>query len=312
MQGKTQLKGAILLLLTALVWGVSFTAQSKGMQSVQAFTFNGIRMTMGAVVLTPVILIRDRLAAKKLTPQQKTEKKKADRKALLHGALLGVVFFIASNIQQHAFLYTGSGKIAFITALYIFFVPMLGLFIKKRTPLLTWLCVILGFAGLYFLCVDPKDMSEINKGDLLAIGCAAVFAVHILMIEKFTAKSDGLRLSAMQFLVGGILSSAAMFIFEKPSISGITDAAIPLLYAGIMSCGVAYTLQIIGQKYTEATVASLLLCMESVFGVIAAAIILGEKLTVRELIGCAIMFGAIILSQFSEKITRSRANKKAA
>ncbi|MBQ8119726.1 MAG: DMT family transporter [Ruminococcus sp.] len=312
MQGKTQLKGALILLLTALIWGVAFTAQSKGMQSVQAFTFNGIRMLMGAAVLTPLILVRDRLAAKKLTAQQRAQKKTADKKALLHGALLGVVFFTASNIQQHAFLYTQSGKIAFITALYIFFVPIFSLFIKKRTPLLTWLCVILGFAGLYFLCVDPKDMGDFNKGDLLAIGCAAVFAVHILMIEKFTAVSDGLRLSAMQFLVGGVMSCIAMFIFETPKISGIFDAAIPLLYAGILSCGAAYTLQIIGQKYTEATLASLLLCMESVFGVIAAAIILGERLSVREIIGCVIMFAAIILSQFSERLTKSKANKKAA
>ena len=137
-----------------------------------------------------------------------------------------------------------------------------------------------------------------------------MFALHILAIERFTAKADGLRLSAMQFLVGGVLSCAAMFIFEKPSISGISGAAIPLLYAGIMSCGVAYTLQIIGQKYTEATVASLLLCMESVFGVLTAAVVLGERLSVREMIGCVIMFAAIILSQFSERL--SRANKKTA
>lgn len=312
MQGRTQAKGALLLLLTALIWGASFTAQSKGMQSVQAFTFNAVRMTMGAAVLAPFILVRGRLSAKKLTAAQLAEKKISDRKALWQGALLGVVFFAASNIQQHAFLYTQSGKIAFITALYIFFVPIFSLFIKKRTPLMTWLCVILGFAGLYFLCVDPKDMGELNKGDLLAIGCAAVFALHILLIEKFTAKSDGLRLSAMQFLVGGTLSGIAMFIFEEPKLSGIFDAAVPLLYAGVMSCGVAYTLQIIGQKYTEATVASLLLCMESVFGVLCAAVILGERLTLREVIGCAIMFAAIILSQFSQKFTKAGENKKTA
>ena len=265
---------------------------------------------MGGAVLLPCILIRDRAVSKKLTPQQKLQKKKEDAKSVKYGVLLGVIFCVASNIQQHAFAYTSAGKIAFITALYIFFVPLLGLFVKKRTPLMTWLCVLMGFAGLYFLCVDPKDMGEFNKGDLLAIGCAAVFALHILTIERFTAKGDGLRLSAMQFLVGGALSGIAMFIFEQPNISGIFDAAIPLLYAGIMSCGVAYTLQIIGQKYTEATVASLILCMESVFGVLTAAVILGERLSVREIIGCVIMFGAIILSQFSERL--SKANKKTA
>lgn len=299
-----------MLLLTALIWGAAFTAQSKGMESVEAFTFNGIRMTLGAAVLFPCIIINDRLRVRKMTDRQREEKRLRDKNAVKYGCLLGIVFFAASNIQQHAFIYTSSGKIAFITALYIFFVPMLGLFIRKRTPLLTWLCVLLGFAGLYFLCVKPGEIGEINKGDLLALGCAAVFAVHILMIERFTAKADGLKLSAMQFLVGGTLSGIAMFIFETPKLSGIFDASVPLLYAGVMSCGVAYTLQIIGQKYTEATVASLLLCMESVFGVIAAAIILGERLSVRELIGCTIMFAAIILSQFSERL--SKANKKTA
>lgn len=310
MKRKTRLKGALMLLLTALIWGAAFTAQSKGMESVEAFTFNGIRMTLGAAVLFPCIIINDRLRVRKMTDRQREEKRLRDKNAVKYGCLLGIVFFAASNIQQHAFIYTSSGKIAFITALYIFFVPMLGLFIRKRTPLLTWLCVLLGFAGLYFLCVKPGEIGEINKGDLLALGCAAVFAVHILMIERFTAKADGLKLSAMQFLVGGTLSGIAMFIFETPKLSGIFDASVPLLYAGVMSCGVAYTLQIIGQKYTEATVASLLLCMESVFGVIAAAIILGERLSVRELIGCVIMFAAIILSQFSERL--SKANKKTA
>lgn len=310
MKRKTRLKGALMLLLTALIWGAAFTAQSKGMESVEAFTFNGIRMTLGAAVLFPCIIINDRLRVRKMTDRQREEKRLRDKNAVKYGCLLGIVFFAASNIQQHAFIYTSSGKIAFITALYIFFVPMLGLFIRKRTPLLTWLCVLLGFAGLYFLCVKPGEIGEINKGDLLALGCAAVFAVHILMIERFTAKADGLKLSAMQFLVGGTLSGIAMFIFETPKLSGIFDASVPLLYAGVMSCGVAYTLQIIGQKYTEATVASLLLCMESVFGVIAAAIILGERLSVREIIGCTIMFAAIILSQFSERL--SKANKKTA
>lgn len=311
MQGKTQFKGAAMLLVTAMIWGSAFVAQSKGMQSVEAFTFNAVRMLMGAVVLFPCILVKDRLGAKKLTAQQKQDKKRNDRKALKYGALLGVIFCIASNIQQQAFLYTESGKIAFITALYMFFVPVLGLFIKKRTPLLTWFCVALGFAGLYFLCVDPSDMGNINKGDLLAMGCALVFAVHILAIEKFSANADGLRLSAMQFFVGAVLSAVMMFIFETPKIGNMIDAWLPLTYAGVLSCGVAYTLQIVGQKYTEATVASLLMCMESVFGVIASAIILGERLTLRELIGCVIMFAAIILSQLSEKLSGIK-NKEAA
>ena len=162
MKQKTQLKGAVMLLLTALIWGMAFTAQSKGMESVGAFTFNGIRMLMGAAVLLPCILIRDRIAGKKLSPQEKAQKKRTDRKSLKYGVLLGVIFCVASNIQQQAFAYTSAGKIAFITALYIFFVPLLGLFVKKRTPAVTWLCVLMGFAGLYFLCVDPKDIGKFN------------------------------------------------------------------------------------------------------------------------------------------------------
>lgn len=295
---KTQFKGVFLLLLTAFIWGVAFVAQSEGMEHVDAFSFSGIRMIFGVCVLLPFIIVRDKMQNKKLPDGQKT--KLFDKKLLVCGSMLGVVFFCACNLQQFSFYYSSAGKIAFITALYMFFVPLFGLFFKKRVPWLTWVCVAFGFVGLYFLCIDPANLGGINVGDLLAMGCAVFFAVQILMIEKFAPDVDGVKLSCMQFLVAGVMSCICMFVFESPSLTAIGNAIIPLLYAGVMSCGIAYTLQIVGQKFTESTIASLIMCMESVFAVLASALLLNEVLTTREVIGCVIMFVAIILSQVSE------------
>lgn len=295
---KTQAKGVFLLLITAFIWGTSFVAQSIGMEKIEAFTFNGIRTVMGGLFLLPVIFIRQ-------ISKRKNEEKKAKniftKKALKYGIILGLIFFTASNFQQFAFYYSTAGKIAFITALYMFFVPILGLFIKKKVPLLTWICVVFGFVGTYFLSIKPGQSLDINKGDLLALVCAFFYGIHILSVEKFSKEVDGTLLSCLQFFVGGGLSIIMMFLFETPVIANILVAAKPLLYSGIMSCGIAYTLQIIGQKYTEATIASLLMCMESVFAVITSAIVLHEFLTDREIIGCIIMFAAIVVSQFSAK-----------
>ena len=309
---KTKFKGVFMLLLTAFIWGSAFVAQSKGMDNVEAFTFNGLRTLLGALVLLPFILIRDSVANKKATEEERAKKKIADKKTIIYGGLIGVVFCAASNIQQLAFNYTTTGKIAFITALYMFFVPLIGLIFRKRVPWLTWICVICGFIGLYFLCIDPANDIGFNKGDLLALACAFFFAIHILLIEKYAPDLDGVKLSFVQFLVSGIITVILMFIFEKPEFEMIKKAAVPLLYAGIMSCGVAYTFQIIGQKYTEATVASLLLCMESVFAVICAVPILHESMNYREIIGCVIMFAAIILSQFSETLCRKKPEEASA
>ena len=325
---KTQLKGVFLLLITAFIWGTSFVAQSLGMEKIEAFTFNGIRTVMGGIFLLPVILIREllrnRSVKKTLSPDQISDslnngtilenvKKENElaavssqkseniftKKALKYGIILGCIFCVASNFQQFAFYYSTAGKIAFVTALYMFFVPILGLFIKKKVPLLTWLCVVCGFIGLYFLCITPDQLNGINKGDFLALICAFFYGIHILCVEKFAREVEGTLLSCLQFFVGGGISLILMFIFETPNISDILAAGNPLLYSGIMSCGIAYTLQIIGQKYTEATIASLLMCMESVFAVLSAAIILHEYLTGREILGCVIMFVAIIISQIS-------------
>ncbi len=308
MQQKTQLKGVFILLITALIWGSSFVAQSVGMESVEAFTFNGIRTLLGSAVLIPFILIRD-LINNKTSPVPKKTKQKENRQLLIYGSIIGVILCIASNLQQQAFNYSTSGKIAFITAFYMLFVPFFGLFIRKKVPFLTWICVVLGAVGLYFLCITDEGLSSINKGDILALLCAVFYAVHILAVEKFAPSIDSVKLSCVQFLVSGTISVILMFIFENPDINAIKTAAVPILYSGCMSCGIAYTFQIVGQKYTESTVASLLMCMESVFGVICGALILKEMLTGRELAGCVIMFVAIILSQLTDKIS-ARFNKR--
>ncbi len=298
---KTQFKGVLLLLLTAFIWGVAFVAQSVGMEDVEAFTFSGIRTLLGAAALLPVILIRHYRKNRNVSPAKR--EKLFDRKTVKYGAVLSIVFCAAGNFQQFAFNYTSSGKIAFITALYMFFVPFLGLFLKKRVPLITWICVMFGFVGLYFLCMDSNDIGAVNKGDVLAFICAVIFAVHILLTERYAPEVDCVKLACVQFAFAGVMSCILMFIFEEPRMEGIMNAAVPLLYAGVLSCGVAYTFQVIGQKYAEATVASLAMCMESVFGVLAAAVLLNELLTARELTGCAVMFAAIVVSQFSDVIT---------
>lgn len=300
---KTQFKGVLMLFLTAFVWGSSFVAQSVGMESVEAFTFNGIRTLMGAAVLLPIILLRNKKETRGMDASQLAAYRESDKRTLRYGMMLGVVLCAASNLQQFAFYDSTSGKIAFITSFYMFFVPLLGLFLRKRVPLLTWICVAFGVLGLFFLCIDPNSSAGVNKGDLLALACSVVYAVHILMVERFAPDVDGIKLSCIQFAVSGTISCILMFVTETPRMAAILSAMIPLLYSGIMSCGFAYTFQIIGQKYTEATIASLIMCMESVFGVLGGAVLLHETLTGREILGCVIMFAAILFAQVSEPLT---------
>lgn len=289
---KTTPKGIIFLLITAVIWGSSFVAQEIGMKSIDAFTFTGIRTTLGALVLLPVFLIIN----KGFDFRKNT---------LISGLILGIVFSIAQNFQQFAFYYSTSGKIAFITAFYMFFVPLFLVFLGKKIKLLTWLSILMGLAGLFFLCINPSDLTSINLGDVLALICAVFYAVQIMLIDKLLEKDiNGIQLSFMQFAVAAVISLVAMFIFEHPVIADIKTAAPSLLYSGIMSCGIAYTFQIVGQKHANPVVASLLMCMESVFAVIAAAIVLHQGMSFREGAGCAIMFAAIILSQLSESLSR--------
>ncbi len=206
---------------------------------------------------------------------------------------------LASNFQQFGIKYTTVGKAGFITACYIVLVPILGLFLKKKCSPFIWLAVAMSVAGLYLLCIT--DGFSIGKGDILVLICAVLFSFHILVIDYYSPKVDGVKLSCIQFLVCGILSGIPALIFEKPEMSAVLTAWQPILYAGVMSCGVAYTLQIIGQKNMNPTVASLILSLESCISVLAGWVILGQQLSAREIAGCVIMFAAIILAQLPQK-----------
>ena len=307
---QTSLKGVLILLLTAFIWGVSFVSQSAGAEYVQPFTFMAIRTLMGACVLLPFILVRDKVSAKNMSKKDLEIRKKQDKKTIFYGMILGLFLCADTNLQQFAFNYSTAGKIAFITASYLFFVPLAGLFFRKRIPLITWISIVFGFVGIYFLSfAKGSSFGDLNKGDVLTFFCAFFFTGQILLIEKFAQNCDGLKLSCVQFFTDGIITFILMMIFEEPSWKAIKSAALPLLYSGILSCGVAYTLQIVGQKRCESTIASLIMCMESVFAVLSSAILLHEKLSGREIAGCAIMFGAILLSNGSD-ILRNRKKEK--
>lgn len=294
---QTSLGNSLLLLLTAAIWGVAFVAQSVGMDYVGPFTFNAVRCIIGAIVLLPVIWFFNR----KKQPKESSEQgQKTDRKTLLLGGIsCGIALCLASNFQQLGIQYTTVGKAGFITACYIVIVPILGIFLKKKCSPFVWVAVGMALIGLYLLCIT--DGFSIGKGDLLVLICAFLFSFHILIIDYFSPKADGVKMSCIQFLVCGILSGIPALLLENPQISSILAAWMPVLYAGIFSCGVAYTLQIIGQKNMNPTIASLILSLESCISVLAGWIILGQSLSAREILGCVIMFCAIILAQLPQK-----------
>lgn len=297
---RRQMRNSLLLLLTACIWGVAFVAQSVGMEYVGPFTFNFIRSIIGGIVLIPCICFLDKLDKDKSKLQKSEEELKAEKKTLLVGGICcGIALCLASNFQQFGIQYTTVGKAGFITACYIVIVPLFGLFFKKRCSPLIWLSVLLALVGLYLLCIN--ESFSVGGGDILVFICAVLFSVHILVIDYFSPKVDGVRMSCIQFFVCGILSGIAMLFTEKPQLSDILNAWQPILYAGVMSCGVAYTLQIVGQKGMNPTVASLILSLESCISVLAGWLILGQVLSVREGLGCVVMFAAIILAQLPVK-----------
>ena len=291
---KEQIKGSLLLFLAAIIWGVAFVAQSVGMDYVGPFTFNCVRTLIGGIVLIPCIVFLNRGKVKKKT--NFTEKKRL----LLGGICCGVALATGSTLQQFGIMYTTVGKAGFITAFYIIIVPILGLFLGKKCGLSVWISVVIALAGLYFLCI--MDGFSIGKGDIYVFLGAIAFSIHILVIDHFTQFNDGVKMSCIQFFVCGILCFVPMMLFEHPEISVILLAWKPILYAGVMSCGVAYTLQIVGQKNMNPTVASLILSLESVTSVIAGFLVLHQNLSHRELIGCGLMFIAIVLAQLPQKI----------
>ena len=289
--------GPLILVSAAMIWGLSFVFQKEGMEYVETFTFNGIRMMLGAIVLLPVIFIRKK--KNPLTLPQTKEQKKKQLKGIL---IVGTCLFIGSNLQQAAFKYLAPGKVGFITALYMLLVPVFGfIFFKRKLSANVWVGVGLGLIGLYLLCVGTGFDFKFGIGEIFTLICAVAFAFHIIMIDIFASEIDSVVLSCGQFFVTGVLSCICMFIFEKPEWSSIINAGVPILYAGIMSCGVAFTFQVIGQKYTDPTLSSMLLCLESVFSVLFSLILLHTHMLPREYIGCAVMFAAIILAQLPSK-----------
>ncbi len=313
---KTQIRNSLLLLLTATIWGTAFVAQSVGMDYVEAFTFTFARSIVGGIVLIPCIWflrwLKGRESKVSLAATRRVGSAEpcgaetndvADAKRPLvtkiewiGGICCGLALCAASNFQQIGIAYTTVGKAGFITALYVVIVPIMGLFFEKRVSFVVWICVVLSVIGLYLLCMTEGSLT-LAYGDLLVLICAILFSVHIMVIDHFSPKGDGVVMSCIQFFVCGIVSGIIMLFVETPSIENIMAAAMPILYAGVLSSGVAYTLQIVGQKDMNPTVASLILCLESVVSAFAGWLILNEALTVRELLGCVLMFVAIVLAQ---------------
>lgn len=287
-------KGSIMLLITSLIWGTAFVAQSEGMNYVEPFTYNAMRTLLGGVVLIPVMILF-RFSDKR---NGKEKSSCSLKNTVIGGICCGVALFIASSFQQAGIAQTTAGKAGFVTALYIVIVPMIGILLHKKMPLRMWLFIAIALAGFWLLCI--KQDIGISSGDLLVFFGAIFFAVHITVIDYFNQKNtDGVLMSCIQFFTAGLLMLICMFIFEKPTIPNIIGAGGTILYAGILSCGVAYTLQILGQKHTNPTLATMLMSLESVFAALSGWLILGEKLSIKEFIGCVLIFAAVILAQLA-------------
>lgn len=305
-----ELRGNLLLLIAAFIWGVAFVAQSAGAEEVGPFTFLSLRSFLGAAVLLPFIAFRS-VKAKRKNEMQNAQKNA--RTLVIAGILCGIALCVASYFQQAGIAALQSqaqvdsaaaqdaisGKAGFITAMYILIVPLFGLFSKKKVQGKLWISVGMGIIALYLLSV--KEGFSVSSGDVLLILCALMFAVHILVIDYYSPKVDGVKLACIQFFVTGLLALVPMLLIESPSFDSIKSAGLSIAYTGILSSGVGYTLQILGQKYTRPTVASLIMSLESVFAVLAGMVLSHEIPTSRESIGCVLMFTAIMLAQLPGK-----------
>ena len=309
-----KLRNTFFLLLTAMIWGAAFVAQSVSMDYIGPFTFICLRSVIGGLFLIPVIIVLDGIRKKSQNESAdvvnsenilhniETEEKQRlswKNKQLIEGGIIcGIFLFFANCFQQTGIQYTTVGKAGFITTFYIIIVPLIGLFFKKYCGILTWIGVVIALAGLYFLCITQK--LTIQRGDALILCCSVLYAGQILAIDHYNPFVDGVKMSCIQFLTGGILGAVFMLLFENPSVAMILSAAGPILYTGIMSTGVGYTLQIVGQKGLNPTVAALILSLESVFSALSGYVFLHQVLTTRELIGCVLMFIAIVLAQLPD------------
>ncbi len=309
-----KVRNTIFLFLTAMIWGAAFVAQSVSMDYIGPFTFICLRSVIGGLFLIPVIIVIDSIRKKsqdeninaegletdlyKIKMEEKQRLSWKNKRLLEGGIVCGIFLFLANCFQQTGIQYTTVGKAGFITTFYIIIVPLIGLFFKKYCGILTWIGVVIALAGLYFLCITQK--LTIQRGDALVLCCSVLYAGQILAIDYYNPFVDGVKMSCIQFLTGGILGAVFMFIFENPDMAMILSAAGPILYTGIMSTGVGYTLQIVGQKGMNPTVAALILSLESVFSALSGYLFLHQILTTRELIGCALMFIAIVLAQLPD------------
>ena len=286
-------RGSLLLLLGSVIWGAAFAAQRMGMDHVQPFTFSGVRMLLAGLVLIPAAAVAKRKTAGRPAI---AEAKKQQRTG---GLLCGLFLFAATSLQQAGLVYTSAGKAGFLTALYVVLVPVAGwLLFRKQPGRIIWLSVGLAVAALYLLCI-PSTGFRLEPGDLMVLGCAVCFTGQILCVDHYAPKANGLELARDEFLITGVLSMTVAALSEEIHPEGLLEAAVPILYTGILSGAVGYTLQIIGQRDVNPTVASLLMCLESVFAVLTGAVLLGERMTGREAAGCILMFTAVILAQVS-------------
>jgi len=288
-ESKENLKGSLLLLLAALIWGMAFVAQSVGMDYLGPFSFNGFRNILAGAVVFIYLLFR-----------KKSSTKEEQHNEIKGGIICGIFLFFASSAQQIGLKYTSVGKAGFITALYIIIVPLLGIFIKKKLPeSKIWISLALAVAGMYMLCI--KEKLVLSKGDLFVFACAIGFSAHIISIDHFSPLVNAVKMSCIQFFVCGILSLFMAFMLEKPTLYGVSKSIWPLLYTSVLSSGVAYTLQVIAQRHTNPVIASLVMSLESIFSVLAGWLLLNQTLSRRESIGCVMVFAAVILAQIPLK-----------
>ncbi len=296
---------SLLLTLAAFIWGTAFVAQSTGLEFIGNFTFLCLRSCLAVVVLTPVSWFIFRNNRRKVGEGEHGENKSFISKRLLLGGLLcGGSVCLASLVQQYGIMLSSVGKSGFLTTLYILIVPILGIFLKRKVKPVLWLCIAIATCGMYFLCVTASG--GVGIGDVLLIMCAFLFAVQIMIVDHFIQTVDGVRLSLIQFAVTAVISAIGMFAFENPDPVAIGQAWFSIFYAGVLSSGIAFTLQIVAQKNLNPTVASLIMSLESVFAALAGAFF-GERLTGREIFGCALVFLAIIIAQLPfEKLVKKK------
>lgn len=296
-----QLRGSLILLLTAFIWGTAFVAQSEGVSKIGVWAFSAIRNALGVIVLIPVIVIlRKKKNEKGTTTVSVFSDIMHDKRLLIGGLLCGIALFVAANLQQFGIKYVSFvGKAGFLTALYIILVPILGLFLHKKVGKLVWVGLLFALVGLYLLCINQTIKFE--AADILLIACAFVFSIQILLVDKYVLIVDPIALACIEFFVCGALSFICMLIFENNSIEAIKSVIIPLLYAGCLSSGVAYTLQMVGQRDLNPTLASMIMSLEAVISAISGIVLLHERPSARELIGCVLMFVGVILAQIPTK-----------